>query len=433
MWQDLGSLFSIVFGDEEYTATDLAVGIRLVNKYHHYVRQRRRAEAGRERYAEAPWGARKTMRVLETPHDFAYLKELLDVLPFALGAFGWPLYCFMKSPCVGACQLACSTSRACCCNPRVTGDWFCRCHSGAFILSSKVAGEDLLYGNLNNYVCHPHMYVAAHHASKALIVSVRGTLSISDVVTDTLARVEDAHIHALPNVRLRAHAGIWKAASNLCEHLIDEGVLARILQDHPELRGYRLITTGQSLGSAVASAMSLQLQGRVPEGISQVHAYAFSPAPILGENKEALAFAEKHITGVTLGNDMIARLSLVNLRRLKALVRVALSRSQDTKCRALCGCGFLGVCCPLRHEWWEDFDEDRDLDLSTAVPAMEERLCVPGLLIHLVKRQETYKRLFRASKRDYKAYYTTWENLDCMWVNPRMVRCRMEVTGGVVL
>lgn len=415
VWLDVAGLFSLVFGEEEYTLSDLAVGVRLVNQYHTHLRKSRRAK-DRDHYALAPWSPREPLRPVSAQQDGQVLAEMLDVLPFALGAFGWPLFCLMKNPLGGACHILASLQIGCCCNTTVKGDNPCRCNTAAFLLQSGLEAEDLLYGNLHNNVCRPHFYLVANRPMRALILAVRGTLSASDLITDGMARVISDPMPGQPNQHIRAHAGVWNSARQIRKELIDSGVLADIFAAQPELRGYRLLTTGQSLGGAVASALALQLQAdKKPEGISSVHGYAFSPAPIVG--KDALEYSQKHVTGVTLGHDMVSCLSLINLRRAKLLVRSALEHSRDSKCRIMCG-GCVGL--RPTHAWWEHVDLEALQNVQA--PDMEE-LWIPGRIVHLVKSKPRARKWLGLchAPREYEAYWSDAANFDYMWIDHRMV------------
>ena len=81
-----------------------------------------------------------------------------------------------------------------------------------------------------------------------IIVSIRGTLSLSDIVNDLLFQEqtiewedEGAEFSAI------THQGIYTNARNIYDELLENNIFN--LLNSPELRDYKLMCTGHSLGS----------------------------------------------------------------------------------------------------------------------------------------------------------------------------------------
>ena len=115
-------------------------------------------------------------------------------------------------------------------------------------------------------------FVAVDHSSRAVILSIRGTASISDVLHDAVA-------YADPFCGGLAHAGmalmaraVWAAAG--------EDVRTALAQA-PE--DYELILTGHSLGAGVASLLTILLHDECPavtQLASRVRCFAYAPPPV---------------------------------------------------------------------------------------------------------------------------------------------------------
>jgi len=167
----------------------------------------------------------------------------------------------------------------------------------------------------------PMHFVAVDAESKAVILSIRGTASLSDALTDLLC----APRRMLGGV---AHDGILRSAFAVLGHVSTR--LVDILQDHP---GFKLVVTGHSLGGGVALILALLLKagqeqdedGRIPKLPSDVsiEAYAFGPPPVFTPISELKQEWQEGIYTFVHGMDVVPRLSFVSvletLRRLQAI------------------------------------------------------------------------------------------------------------------
>jgi hypothetical protein len=94
----------------------------------------------------------------------------------------------------------------------------------------------------------PAHFVAIDRSAGAVVLSVRGTASISDALVHDLVCVAEPFAGGL------AHAGMARAALALREQALP--LLCQLLLERP---GYRLVLTGHSMGAGVAVLLALLL------------------------------------------------------------------------------------------------------------------------------------------------------------------------------
>lgn len=161
-------------------------------------------------------------------------------------------------------------------------------------------------------------YVMVHdRCQAALVVAVRGTLSIPDVITDLAATTA-------PFLDGYAHAGIAAAARSLEERL-------RVrLRDWMAALGLRASTpvllTGHSLGGALAAMLTLLLDDEFT-----VRCTAFGAPPVLCP---ALARrCMRQVTTIVLQDDIVPRLSMRAMRECAAMARQESTRQRELLAR----------------------------------------------------------------------------------------------------
>ncbi|KAK9827307.1 hypothetical protein WJX81_002709 [Elliptochloris bilobata] len=217
---------------------------------------------------------------------------------------------------------------------------------------------DLLYVcPSNSALAHLPYLVALDHATRAVVVAVRGTSSVEDVITDSVAEPERLGPAWLPEGgaeagadAMFAHSGIKAAADSILDDLEDSGILpallageygecqpgklpaeevaeeegpgragskrrghlvAAIVQRKLDCRGWRLVVTGHSLGAGAAALIAMRLHGRFPG----VRCWSFCPPGGLLSTNLSAAVAP-FVTSVVVGKDVVPRVSIVNLGRL---------------------------------------------------------------------------------------------------------------------
>ncbi|KAF8645887.1 hypothetical protein AX16_007545 [Volvariella volvacea WC 439] len=129
-------------------------------------------------------------------------------------------------------------------------------------------------------------FVARNDGHRELIVSIRGSLSVTNFL-------EDSQIVLVPWLApgisathgARVHSGFLLAWNSIVVQIL--AIISEQLLLYP---GYAIIATGHSLGGAVATLAAASLQGKFPE--NQVRLYSYG-APRVGNQVFAQRFNEE--------------------------------------------------------------------------------------------------------------------------------------------
>ncbi len=268
--------------------------------------------------------------------DWARIKQAKYFAKFAQGAYGWPLYLFEHTcsaiggcvVCAGGCGHASGQplpdgtpghpGSCCTCGhayPRgvLQNSGCCGAVCGnssakVFLAHTGLNPADILYANLESRYGTVTYYVCKDEASKKLVVAVRGTLSIGDTLTDL-----DAQVTFLPCApQYYAHKGIAACAEWLYKELTGQGPFdVNNWLKHHKQEGYSLLICGHSLGAGVAAILSVYMVRQHPD------VQAISYAPPLCMDPRLAHKMRPAITSIVYKHDIISRLSLPNLFRLK--------------------------------------------------------------------------------------------------------------------
>lgn len=264
-----------------------------------------------------------------------------------------------------------------------------------------VLNEDLIQAGFRTRPFSPAYYVAFDHKVDAIVICIRGTANMVDTLTDVSATQDQftarrfptpssspvASLSNLPDldtggvgqdgaayVKGYGHAGVLRSARNLYQ-TVRENVLAAVSK-YPQ---YTIVTTGHSLGGAIAAVLALLFRDDVecPNAVS----VAFGPPPCvtydLAEQTAALGMT------VVNGPDIVPRLSVALLLPLFATARYVADLSRARK--ALLALGVRG----LRVLDWamlESVTQRRTIDMEKLHDG--RRLFLPGRVVHLVPRDE---------------------------------------------
>ncbi|PXF47206.1 Sn1-specific diacylglycerol lipase alpha [Gracilariopsis chorda] len=113
----------------------------------------------------------------------------------------------------------------------------------------------------------PRHFVALDEKHRSIVIAIRGTNSISDVITDLLCENE-------PFAGGYAHRGMKKASEALYTSLLPTLRTASI-----KYRNHSIVVTGHSLGGGVAVLLTKIL---LMNGFADVKCYAIAPCPVFG-------------------------------------------------------------------------------------------------------------------------------------------------------
>jgi len=147
-------------------------------------------------------------------------------------------------------------------------------------------------------------FLAVNYAKKEILLSIKGTSTFSDVLTDIIGK---AVPHPDYKEDLKCHEGIFVAARMMLEdtaHLIEH-----FFQQQGE---YKVVICGHSLGAGVSTLLGIFLKEQFPKLDLQVYAFA---TPACCSRNVALS-CQSYITSVVNNNDCVPRMTLMNLRMM---------------------------------------------------------------------------------------------------------------------
>ena len=207
---------------------------------------------------------------------------------------------------------------------RVRGDNFYGGHTKAFVRYACIDFDDVLGGRIG--ACEGQhirpaamssvtgllsFFVVRSEDQRTLIISIRGTADMEDVLIDLNAFEgvclhEDVGLENPDKSGLKgcgwAHYGVLEATREVYLELMGEnrteGILPRLMNS-PEYEDWALRVVGQSLGAAVASLLTLRLRKRYPH----IHCFAYNSLPVVDDNVVATVGVETCKALVTQGEE----------------------------------------------------------------------------------------------------------------------------------
>ncbi|XP_051530387.1 diacylglycerol lipase-beta-like [Myxocyprinus asiaticus] len=363
-FSSIAQLVSGFFMDTDLVPSDIAAGLALLHQ------EQDKMEYCRDPDEILPHSPSSPIREdLEVE-----LEKAAHCMQFAAAAYGWPMYIY-SNPLTGLCKL----SGDCCRNRHaeydlVGGDNL-GCHFTSILQSTGLQYRDFIHISFHNQIYEIPFFVALDHKREAVLVAVRGTLSLKDVLTDLSAECENLSVEGMSGT-CYAHKGISQAANYIYKKLVNDGILSQAFNIAPE---YKLVITGHSLGAGTASLLAVLLRSTHPT----LECFAFSPPG--GLMSKALAdYSKQFVISVVLGKDLVPRLSIPNMEDLKRRILKMVSNCSKPKYKILMhGC------------WYEVFGGTPD-DFPTEMEnRREEELNQPllGEESLLVQRSSTYQSL----------------------------------------
>eukprot|EP00668_Euglena_longa_P019942 GGOE01024782.1.p1 GENE.GGOE01024782.1~~GGOE01024782.1.p1 ORF type:complete len:608 (-),score=98.24 GGOE01024782.1:74-1828(-) len=150
---------------------------------------------------------------------------------------------------------------------------------------------------------HPCWMLVHDTTNTALVLALRGTVSMGDVLTDVCGS-------AVPFLAGQGHGGMVEAANSIIHAVLPE--IEAFFTSHSDVP--RLMVTGHSLGAGTAVLVSMLLRTSNCLQKTQVVCYAFAPPPVLDE-AQASACAE-YVTSVVFQGDVVPWLCVNNIDNL---------------------------------------------------------------------------------------------------------------------
>lgn len=317
-------------------------------------------QLGAEKTGEGPPGREPREPGAAPPHqpvDAETLAEAAGVMKYAFASYGMLLFIFSKPGtgilqlCFGRnCGLLLGTAGGRRARNKLDLRLLHNLNREATQQAAGLADADLLDVRYEGEAPHVLPYfLAADAPRRRLVLAIRGSLSLDDVVRDLL--FEPASLdewltpgrrweepppevaHATAASRYAAHAGILEAARATFCDIQEHGVLHRLLlTPGGRCAGWRLVVTGHSLGAGCAFLLSLYLRHFCPN----LRCWAFSPPGGLC-SAEVCAEAAGWCTSVVCGKEWIPRLSVATFSRMRDEMVYAALRCRQPKWWVLLG------------------------------------------------------------------------------------------------
>uniref|UniRef100_A0A8C2BY28 Diacylglycerol lipase-alpha n=1 Tax=Cyprinus carpio TaxID=7962 RepID=A0A8C2BY28_CYPCA len=379
-YSEVASLFAEFFRDLDIVPSDIIAGLVLL-------RQRQRAKRA----------AILDQVCISFSSEMAMYKEVCYYMLFAMAAYGWPVY-LLRKPACGLCKLV-STLCVCVCvcsrlsqSITIEEDNCCGCNVLAIrrqFLDRDLKEVQIVYTSFHDAVYETPFFVAVDHAKKKVVISIRGTLSPKDALTDLTGDSERLPVEEQHGTWL-GHKGMVYSAEYIKKKLEQEMILSQAFgRDLGKgTMHYGLVIVGHSLGAGTAAILSFLLRPQYPS----LHCYSYSPpGGLLSE--DAMEYSKEFVTSVVLGKDLVPRIGLSQLEGFRRHLLEVLQKSDKPKWRIIAG----GTKCIPKSEL--PLDDEAPVsqgvtpsnsrlwlhpsDLSIALSASTP-LYPPGRVIHVV-------------------------------------------------
>ncbi|KFM27528.1 Sn1-specific diacylglycerol lipase beta [Auxenochlorella protothecoides] len=166
---------------------------------------------------------------------------------------------------------------------------------------------DILLAEWSNSTYRPCHYVAVDRANRCLVLSIRGSLEVGDLLSDMAAHPMEASLGGRSGW---VHEGIFSAATYI--HCTTGETLERAAEQFP---GWPLLITGHSLGGGVAALLTLLIhEAGVPRGMGAVGCVTIGTAAVM--SRPMADACRPHVTSVILAADIIPHLSYASVETL---------------------------------------------------------------------------------------------------------------------
>lgn len=305
--------------------------------------------------------------------DWMNLENIKYYLKFSMAMYGWPLYMLMNLSC-GICHLV-PHCRCCSCNHVPKGDNCCQCNMAAFYKLTEDIDIKILHVSFQNEVFQSPFIVSVDHKNSAVVVSIRGSLSLEDAITDMSA---ETGIAKTKHLEFQCHQGILQTAYYVKGILEEHSLLEKGFQD---TENERIVVTGHSLGAGVAAILAILLKDKYDD----VRCFSYAPpGGLLG--CVSSEYSKTFIVSAFFGDDIIPRLSLRNIERLKyeitAFIKACpLPKYKIMANRLLCG-----------NETSKFVRKMKDIIDAERPALQQEQLYPPGVVLYVTEEKNEYKR-----------------------------------------
>ncbi|XP_055389650.1 diacylglycerol lipase-alpha isoform X2 [Condylostylus longicornis] len=443
---DIARLLSDFFRELDVVPSDVVAGLVLLRKFQKLEREaivRQRKNGTYEFLSGVPITERTQFLALNDAKDYDFFQTVIHYMYFAQGAYGWPMY-LMMNRCRGVCQL-CPELRClpCCCSSKDSADIIkdncCLCNYAALKKTLSISDVEVIYATYHVDIGETPFFVAIDYSQKKIVISIRGTLSMQDVITDLNAEGEVLPLEPAREDWL-GHKGMVQAAIYIKNKLEEENLIDKALQHNPDkgTEEFGLTLVGHSLGAGTAAILAILMKTQYPSLLC----YSYSPPGGL-LSMPAVEASKSFITSVVVGKDVVPRIGLHQMEALRADLINAIKRSVDPKwktitCSAICcGCGpepTSVVEMASKDTRINQYKEQRDTARTTSVHPTDSSIALtfhqplypPGRIIHIVRHHpKPDEKVLKKPEPVYQAIWADTTDFDEVIISPVMLQDHM--------
>lgn len=406
------------------------------------------------------------------------LQFITDYLPYMLAIYGWKLLVYMDTiefrPFRSMSKLLKLPTRNR--NHAYQDDNTCKCARSALLTQGGIADENVLYASFSvvEAMSIPHA-ILVDHEKLSIVVSCRGSLSLSDLLTDAMIEpvslLRAGERWGFDGKGHYAHSGMLLIAENIRIQLQKSGILHKLfgieqtyevptnldakernvnveesirakLDDLPDCSGYDLIVIGHSLGAGVAAILSIMLKPEFPD----LRCISYS-APGCVLDMDMCRKVKDWMLSPFVGHDIVPHLSWRSLKKLRGQLLEVLRRSKANKNEiirkaTLTGRSGAKLAGQLLYEEDEvPLSEDRTelleliRELAKDDPASQlDRVSMgcPGKIMHFPKTSSERTGCCK-SDRNYDATWVDQDDMDDVNVSTRMLFDHFPNFGAFII
>lgn len=270
--------------------------------------------------------------------DRQVIAEGAHFMRLSLAIYGYIMYMIerkLTGPCLlTAISLNCK--RSCCwwSKEKVVGDNICGCNLLAMLRESGLDEDDIEYAQFGVAVEQNPYCITVDHEWKSVVLTIRGTLSLEDAVTDLSIRPaslsELGERCSFDGEGEYCHEGMLVSAEWVLRDLEKHGILDKLLLTSDcRYPGYKLYVAGHSLGGGCAAVLALMLRPKFPS----LKCLCFEPPAVMS----ARVAEQDFITSFVLDADIVPRLSYHSLEKLRSDMLDLIARIKVPKYQIMAG------------------------------------------------------------------------------------------------
>jgi len=276
----------------------------------------------------------------------------------------------------------------CCCNPPKVEDSVgatcCHSNERAFLKWTGLSPSDMLFASMVADLERLHYYVVADHKKRKMVIAIRGTMSFQDMATDA----RQNYVPITEDSTLLVPEGFLMCAKRIIREVRANQKLQRFLKSHED---YGVVFTGHSLGASAGTVATILLS-LDKSWTRNVECYCLGPSPCVNRDRsQHLPNDEKKagwkVFSVAFGDDIVPRMCLHSLFRLRSQALASFRRCSDPARNVLSGFRELKEDCDVKRYQTFDFPHvgRHTIDEGKVPP-----LVIPGRVFHMLGTPKAY-------------------------------------------